>query len=87
VVTRTDTIRHLYENFDLKDKLCFTSFYNKLEKNVKKPRRLTDICEYCLVGKSLEKKIKKSTNTLKLTWIENSNSSSFELRKKLMKRL
>ncbi len=33
----------------------FSGFYSKIPKNIKKPHRLTDLCEYCEYGKKLEK--------------------------------
>ena len=35
--------------------ISFSSFYKYLKKNIKKPHRLTDLCEYCEYGKILEK--------------------------------
>ena len=55
VINRTATLHSLYESFQHNHKLSFSSFNKYKSKRLKKPHRQSDVCEYCSVGKSLEK--------------------------------
>ena len=80
VIHRIETLKNLYENYEHKDKLCFTTFYNKMAKNIKKPQRLSDRCEYCLARKFLEIKIKKLSEKYDFKWIEHSNLNAYNFK-------
>jgi hypothetical protein len=48
----------------------FTTFYKKIDKRFKKPFQLTDLCDYCEMGKNLQKELKAYIRENKLSFNE-----------------
>lgn len=54
-----DQYSELYKSFQFSSELSFSTFYKyaNITGEYKKPKRLTDLCDYCEKGKDLKKKI------------------------------
>lgn len=53
-----------YRSFKRKNELSFSTFYSYIGKQYKKPHRLTDLCEYCELGKKTKKELFNSAKNL-----------------------
>lgn len=40
--------------------MSFSAFYSHMEKTIKKPCRLSDLCEYCELGKDLKIQVEQA---------------------------
>lgn len=60
------SISEAYQNFERKNEISFSCFYSYVGDNFKKPHRLTDLCEYCELGKKLKKELSQNTKLLGL---------------------
>ncbi len=51
---RVGTYKSAYNSYPLREKICFSTFRNKICKSFKKPYRLSDLCDICENGKVRE---------------------------------
>ncbi|CAF0840954.1 unnamed protein product [Brachionus calyciflorus] len=77
------SFREAYYSFPRKNELSFSTFYSNVESKFKKPHRLTDLCEYCELGRSIIKDLiqigKDSDLDLKSKYFEELKKNSLSL--------
>lgn len=56
---RHSTLKEAFLSFPFKDELSFATFYKYFDKNIKKPHRKSDLCEYCEYGRELTIQIRE----------------------------
>jgi hypothetical protein len=52
------SIKEAYKTFPNRANIPYSSFYKYISKKLKKPHRLTDLCDYCEHGKKIHQQIK-----------------------------
>ena len=59
------TFRSIYESSSLRDKISMTTFRRMRKEEFRKLARRTDVCNYCLAGQSIRKKLGKLLKSAK----------------------
>lgn len=78
---RNATLLELYNSFEDKNELSFSCFCSYISKEFKKPRRFTDLCEYCEKSRSIKKQLVVTACNLNYINTTNQEFKSDDLRK------